>query len=156
MGYAEQPLVRALRLPVPAHEILPVTSLFAHVVWATAHRTPAMPLSVDKRLAEVLSEAAEQCDSAVLAAGNGIDHVHVLVRHSPALSLGDLVARLKRAASNDSKIFRRTMMGLDWDRAYWAESIGADDIAYVAMSIRAQRRHHEAGLPEAWEDRWGE
>jgi putative transposase len=127
-----------------------VTSLFVHVVWATRHRSAALAPSLDAWLAALLERKARAIDCELLAAGNAADHVHVVVRHPPAVSVATLAQNLKGASSR--------AIGLDlqtdrvWQVGYWAESVGSRELAPIIRYVRDQRAHHALHSdPEPWE-----
>lgn len=140
-------------MAAPLRPAAPYPSLVVHAVWSTRHRRPALPPGVDGLLVDALSVAAKVSDAQLIACGNGIDHVHVLLRYASSTAVTTLVAGLKLATARHPRFRTSTMAPVEWDDAFWAESVGIDDIAYVAHLVREQRRHHDAGMPEAWERR---
>jgi len=71
------------------------------------------------------------------------DHVHLLVRYPPALSIGTLVRRLKGATSRLLRLARpdivqRFWQGVLWSPSYFATSCGGAPIAVIRKYIEQQ------------------
>jgi REP element-mobilizing transposase RayT len=75
------------------------TRLFVHLVWSTRHRAPWLQPEHDGPLAGLLERKARALHSVLIAAGNGADHVHVLLQHPPRVSVSQIAHRLKGASS---------------------------------------------------------
>ena len=125
--------------------------VLAHVVWATAHRRPALPSALDERLVAILRGKAAELQCAVLAAGCAPDHVHLVVRLASSASLGLLVQRMKGASSYELNHDGTMRHRLRWQAGYWAESFAPHDLASIARYIADQRAHHDDSHPaERW------
>jgi putative transposase len=121
-----------------------MSRLAAHVVWTTRYRAPVLAVSGDARLAAALGSAASSIGCALLAVGNGVDHVHALVAYPPRLAPATVVQTLKGVSS------RR--LGLRWQVGYWAESVGPRDLEAVGRYVSEQRLRHKATVTrEPWE-----
>ncbi len=127
-------------------------SLFAHLVWATRHRASKLEPSADASLAALLERKARRLDARILAAGNAADHVHVLLRYPPRVSVAQIAHLLKGASSRALNRLAPNHSLAFWQVGYWAESVGPTDLDPLVGYIRQQRAHHRAhaGL-EPWE-----
>ena len=110
------------------------TQLFVHLVWTTKYRLPTIARDDDARLHDLLRDAAASASAELIAAGNAVDHVHVLVRVSAKVSIAELTQRLKGRSSYFG--------GWRWQRGYFAESLGLADVEAKAAYVRDQRHHH--------------
>jgi putative transposase len=129
-----------------------VTNLFVHLIWSTRHRSPWLEPRLDAWLAAFLERKARAIDSEILAAGNADDHVHVLLRHPPRVSVAQLAHHLKGASSR-ALTLEANVDGA-WQAGYWAESVGRREIEPLARYVRQQRTHHaECTALESWEPR---
>ena len=100
----------------------------------------------------MLGDNARRLNSSLLAAGCADDHVHVVVRISPAAALSDLVRQLKGASSHDISARALLPGGFSWQDGYWAESLGPDDFDRLTTNVRAQRHRHDDSNPaERWQ-----
>ena len=123
-----------------------------HIVWATRRRRALLPPAFDVTLLAMLGHNARRLNSSLLAAGCADDHVHVVVRLSPAAALADLVRQLKGASSHD--IADRALLppGFSWQDGYGAESLAPPDFDHLASYVRAQRHRHDDSNPaERWQ-----
>jgi len=71
------------------------------------------------------------------------DHVHLLVRYPPMVSITDLARRLKGASSRMLRlerpdIARRFWKGVLWSPSYFATSCGGAPIAVIRQYIEQQ------------------
>jgi REP element-mobilizing transposase RayT len=65
------------------------------MIWSTRNRAPWLEPGMDAWLAELLERKARALDGLLLAAGNTDDHVHVVVRHPPRVSVAQIAHRRK-------------------------------------------------------------
>jgi putative transposase len=136
-------------LPWHAHS---ATMLVVHMVWATRRRTPWLEARFDGMLADLLARKARRLDCALLAAGVAPDHVHVLLRHPPRVSIAQVAHRLKGSSARALHPALPPTDGHVWQVGYWAESVTPRDVAAVADYVRSQRAHHARRIDaEAWE-----
>jgi REP element-mobilizing transposase RayT len=126
--------------------------VLVHVVWATSHRRHILPPAFDPLLAAILGHKAHDLACALLAAGCGPDHVHVLLRVAPTIALSDLVQRMKGASTHDVNQRRLLPGRLAWQAGYWAESLGPLDLDTLTHYLRSQRERHDDSHPaERWQ-----
>jgi REP element-mobilizing transposase RayT len=87
----------------------------------------------------------------LLQAGIASDHVHVLVRVGAAVSLADLVQRLKGGSAYDVNRGAPPERRLCWQVGYWAESVSPADVDPLCRYLRVQRARHDDSSPlERW------
>jgi REP element-mobilizing transposase RayT len=79
------------------------------------------------------------------AIGGIEDHVHVLVRYPPTVSISELVKQIKGTSSH----LVRQEVGLGgffkWQGGYGAFSIAQRDVEMVRRYIHRQEQHHRSG-----------
>jgi len=127
-----------------------VTCLFVHLVWSTRDRQPWIEPRLDGWLAALLERKARVIECAVLAAGNAPDHVHVLLRHPPRVSVAQIAHRLKGASSR--AVTLQEGRARDWQVGYWAESVGRRELELLTRYVAQQRVHHaDRTALESWE-----
>jgi putative transposase len=123
----------------------PYASLFVHLVWATWDRLPLITPDIQPRIYRCIQAEAFALGCEVGAIGGIEDHVHVLVRCSPAVSVSNLVKQIK---GTSSRIVQREIRPDDffkWQGSYGAFSIAHNQIEPVRRYIRRQKEHHRTG-----------
>jgi putative transposase len=80
---------------------------FAHLVWATHQRRALITAELETRLHGVIQARCVEENCSVIAIGGTADHVHVLARLHPAVSLVRLAGVLKATSSG---AVRRSLM----------------------------------------------
>lgn len=84
-------------LDLPHKSSHALTYLFVHLTWAVAHRGSRLDPSMDAPLERVLDAKARDLHCRLLAFGAAVDHVHVLLRVPPTLSIADVAQGLKES-----------------------------------------------------------
>ena len=126
------------------------TLLLAHVIWATCNRRRTLDRDFDVWFSDFVADASRRIDCDHLAVGNASDHVHLVLRLSPSVSLADAVRRLKGGSSHAWNARERGR--LRWQTGYWARSIELEVLARLSAYVRDQRvRHATASTLPAWE-----
>ena len=119
--------------------------LYVHAVWATKDRLPILtPALVDAASAQSAS-TAHKFGAAMIAFGGVSDHVHVLLRYRPDLSVSELVRRLKSALTTTFRRDVPTLPDFAWQTGYGAFSVSPSGVDEVVDYIANQARHHANG-----------
>lgn len=120
--------------------------LYVHCVWSTKDRRKLIRLEQEPVLyGEILRKCnALKCS---LVAANGMsDHVHVLVRVWPSVSVSKLVQELKGATSRIMNVRFAQPELFRWQEGYGAFSISQRNVAVVAEYVKHQKRRHAEGV----------
>jgi REP element-mobilizing transposase RayT len=124
--------------------------LYVHVVWATKERAPVLSRKLLFLLSEQSTATARKLGAAVLAFGGTSDHVHVLLRYRPDLTVSDLLRKLKSALTRTIRRDVRSLPDFSWQTGYGAFSVSTSDLDRVVAYIASQEQHHQAGT--VWPD----
>ena len=81
------------------------------------------------------------------AIGGTTDHVHLLSRIHPSISVARLAAEIK--GSSSYFVTQRLGSGFQWQKGYAGFSVSADDVPAVERYILDQKHHHAFGAFEA-------
>jgi REP element-mobilizing transposase RayT len=125
---------------------------------ATWRRLPLINESVERQLHQAIDVKCRQRRCEPLAIGGVADHVHVLVRLSPSVSIARLTGEAKGFSSYlmthqiaPGRFFR-------WQERYSALTVASEDVDAVASYVRKQREHHRTNrvvsdfeLPDLWD-----
>ena len=120
----------------------PYTQLYVHCVWATWDRQPLVVPAIEARLYTAITAKSEELKCEVMAIGGDLDHVHLLVRLSTAVSIAQLVKEVKGASSHlmNHKIARQHEF--KWQGCYGAFSVSLNATPKVVDYVRIQKEHH--------------
>ncbi len=133
----------------------PFTRLYCHLVWSTWDRLPLIHSSVEGRLYGAMRSKIEELHGTTLAIGGIEDHVHVLCSFEPALSISQLVQKIKGSSSHFMNHQVVPDNSFKWQGAYGAFSVSHRDLETVRTYVLNQKEHHrKAQLWPDWEQTW--
>jgi REP element-mobilizing transposase RayT len=128
--------------------------LYAHVVWTTRERTPALNERIARFLWRFLRDVARQERSVVLEMGIVRTHVHLVIRTHPTTSLPRLIQRLK---GGSAVIATREQHAhpepLRWSKGYGIASVSPTAVTRVRQYVRTQHLHHPEQAIPGWPPR---
>lgn len=112
-----------------------------HIIFATRHYTPYVSAKVRERLYPYLMELARDLECAILAIGGGTDHIHLLVRMHPGVTVAQLMGVLK---ANSFTFLREhfPMSGFYWESGYTHENIADEQREAIVTIIADQKAFH--------------
>lgn len=128
----------------------PYTQLYLHLVWATWDRLPLIVPAIEPRVHALLASRCDALGCTALAVGGVENHVHLLVRIKPAVSVSELVRFVKGGASRIVSLGLPPGADFSWQGAYGAFSRRKSDTHRVRRYVERQRAHHAAGT--LWPD----
>ncbi len=120
-----------------------VVKIWAHAVWATKYREPVLDLSFRKELFEHLLDNGRRQGIYVDHVNGWVEHVHVLMTVRPTVAISDHVRLLKGESSRWINLNRLTEQHFEWQRGFFACSVGEREIDQVRRYIRRQQIHHK-------------
>ena len=112
---------------------------FVHCVFSTKGRRDLIPAELQERLYAYLTGIADNLGFKILAAGGISNHVHLLIRLPPALSLAEAMQKLK---ANSSRWLGENGVPFEWQKGYGAFSVSPSLLKTVQAYIRNQTKHH--------------
>ncbi len=118
------------------------SSLYVHIVFGTKGRSSVIRSNVRSRLHAYLGSVARNVGTTPLAAGGVADHVHLLIRDPPRISISDLVCKLK---ANSGKWIHDTfprLANFAWQDGYAALSVSQSRTHDVRRYVERQEAHH--------------
>jgi REP element-mobilizing transposase RayT len=117
--------------------------MYTHIVFSTKHREPHL---IDRDLAQqvhaYLAGTCENLESTALLVGGASDHVHILCRLSPKITVMDLLRELKRESSKWVKQTFPSLRRFYWQSGYGAFSISPSHVEDLKRYIQRQVEHH--------------
>jgi putative transposase len=111
-----------------------------HLVFSTKGRLKLISKDIQPRLWGYIAAICKKNAMTVFAVGGIADHIHILFRLPPALSLVRAVTLIK---SNSSKWMRETKKTFAWQKGYGAFSVSSSNVSTVIRYIDQQEAHHK-------------
>ena len=116
------------------------TNLIYHIVYGTKDRQPLITKELRPHLHKYLGGMINGLHGTPLEINGTADHVHVLARIKPVISIADFLSKFK---SNSSGWARRQTRGrFKWQIKYGAFSVSLSQVERVQLYIRNQETHH--------------
>ena len=124
--------------------------LYLHCVWATWDRLPLITPEVEPQLYAALAAKCKELGCAFLAIGGICDHVHMLVRFAPTITVAGLIGEMKGSSSHAITHVVRPGTFFKWQGAYGAFTVSKRSVPQVQAYILNQKTHHadQTILPE--------
>ena len=110
-----------------------------HLVFSTKNRQKIIPKPFQSRLWAYLAAICRNNDILAFAVGGIGDHVHILFRLPPTMTLARAVTLLK---SNSSKWLNEKGIRFAWQQGYGAFSVSSSNVSTVIRYIDNQEAHH--------------
>ena len=111
-----------------------------HLVFSTKNRLKLIPKQSQSRLWAYIAGICKNNNMLPFAVGGMPDHIHVLFRLPPTLTLVRAVTLIK---SNSSKWFRGKGLKFAWQQGYGAFAVSSSHISKVIKYIDNQEMHHQ-------------
>ncbi len=125
--------------------------IFFHVIWTTRDRADSIDAPVATFLVRYCRAVAKQERSAVLAIGLVTDHLHLVLRCHPTVSIPHLVKRLKGgSAVLANREGHARAKRLKWARGYDVESVSPRAVERVIDYVVSQPARHPDRAISDW------
>jgi len=118
------------------------TQLTYHIVFATKYRRPSITDVIHNRLYEYIGGTLRAKKGHLIEIGGMSDHIHLLARLSPSLSVADVVRDVKANSSKWMNEQPEIMQRCDWQKGYGAFTVSYSRIESVQKYIRNQQELH--------------
>jgi putative transposase len=118
------------------------TQLLTHVIFSTRNRIPQIDQEVRQRLFSYMCGIVSEVKGETMIVGGTADHVHLLVRMPPAVSVAEVLRLVK---TNSSRWVHETWTArrnFGWQAGYGAFSVSQSNITTVMEYIANQEEHH--------------
>ena len=114
-----------------------------HIIFSTKGRIGLIRPDFKTDLYKYISGIAKNEDSQILKI-NGIDnHVHILVKIKPSLSVSDLVCKLKTNSSKWVSENYELSYGFQWQGGFSSFSVSESQLVIISRYIENQEEHHK-------------
>ena len=116
------------------------TNLLYHIVYATKNRASLITLDLKSRLHGYLGGIVGGLGGVPIEINGMSEHVHLLVRLRPNISVSEFLSKLKSGSSLWAK--RQTKGRFAWQAKYGAFTVSESQVGKVRKYIRDQEKHH--------------
>jgi len=110
-----------------------------HLVFSTKNRLKLISQELQPRLWAYVAAICKNQGMLAFAVGGMADHIHILFRLQPTITLARAVTLIK---SNSSKWLREKGTKFSWQEGYGAFSVSSSNVDAVIRYIDNQEAHH--------------
>jgi len=118
------------------------TNLLTHVIFSTKDRLPHIDAELKAPLLAYMGGIVRELYGTAMTINGTADHVHLLVRLPPTISLADAMRVLKTNSSRWVHEKWPSHCAFAWQTGYGAFSVSQSNVASVVRYIAEQERHH--------------
>jgi len=110
-----------------------------HLVFSTKDREKLIAKPLQRKLWAYMAGICKHNDMLAFAIGGMEDHVHLLFRLPPTITLAHAISVIK---ANSSKWMREHGARFAWQKGYGAFSVSSSKVSAVIRYIDTQEHHH--------------
>ncbi len=116
-------------------------SIYIHVVFSTWDRCPFIDHEVRSRFHAYIAGTARNLGLMDVTVGGVEDHLHLIARFSPVLSISPMIGTMKKSSTDwMQETFNDRFR---WQRGFAAFSVSPDRVPKVTRYIERQEEHHK-------------
>jgi putative transposase len=117
------------------------TNLLYHIIFSTKERRQLITPTIEGELYSYVGGIVRGVGGVQLEIGGVADHIHLLVKFKPTLSISDAVRDIK---ANSSKWLneRTKLYKFGWQDGFGAFTVSESQVERIAAYIRNQKAHH--------------
>ncbi len=119
------------------------SQLYVHAVFSTKLRQPSITPELQPRLHKFMGGIVRDLDASLIAIGGMPNHVHLLVRYGPALSIASLMKDVKSRSSLWAHEELPQIKRFGWQVGGGVFSVSKSQSDKVQAYIENQEKHHK-------------
>jgi putative transposase len=120
-----------------------LTNLLYHIVFSTKMRQDVIVPELQTDLYPYIGGIIRGEKGILLKIGGTANHLHILVKFSPVMSVSKMVQHIKGNSSKWVNAERRMACRFAWQRGYGAFSVSESSAEAISSYIEAQEGHHK-------------
>jgi len=120
------------------------TNLLFHIVYSTKYRRPLIHSAWQDELYAYFGGIIREQKGILLRSGGVADHVHLLAKLSPTITVSDTLRILKANSSKWINDHHQVAPKFEWQPGYAAFSVSESQAATVKQYIDNQEEHHRS------------
>ena len=114
--------------------------IYVHVVWSAKNKEPMVKENIEDIIYSIIESKVRSHKATVIAKGNTMDHMHLLLSISPGTNIAMLMKEIKGTTSYF--INHKTEENLYWQDGYGILSVSKSGLDVVRKYIENQKEHH--------------
>jgi REP element-mobilizing transposase RayT len=118
------------------------TNLLYHIVFSTKDRIPLITGNLQEELYNYIGGIIRAEGGVQLEIGGMNDHVHILGKFKPAISVSEMLNKIKSNSSKWANDHKMKLRKFGWQEGYAAFSVSESQVPLVREYIRNQDEHH--------------
>jgi len=118
------------------------SNLLYHIVFSTKQRLPLIDDNWQEELYRYIGGIIRAEGGVLLEIGGINDHVHILAKLKPAISVAEMLNKIKANSSKWANDHKMKMRKFGWQEGYSAFSVSESQIPRLAHYIQNQEEHH--------------
>ena len=118
------------------------TNLLYHLVFSTQDRLPLVSRELQPDLYAYIGGIVRGEGGTLLEIGGMPDHVHLLAKFKPTVSIADMLRQIKTNSSKWVTEEKLKWRKFGWQDGYGAFSVSESQIGTVRQYIQQQEQHH--------------
>jgi putative transposase len=118
------------------------TNLLYHIIFSTKQRTPLITDESQEELYRYIDGIIRAEGGVQIEIGGMADHVHILAKFKPAISVSEMLAKIKANSSKWMNDHKMKMRKFAWQEGFAAFAVSESQAPAVVGYIRNQKVHH--------------
>jgi putative transposase len=118
------------------------SNLLFHIVFSTKQRIPVITNAIQTELYNYIGGIIRGEGGVVLEIGGVADHVHLLIKLKPVVSVSEMLKHIKASSSKWLNETHANFGKFYWQEGYAAFSVSESQVDVVAKYIQNQETHH--------------
>ena len=119
------------------------TNLLYHLVFSTKNRIALVTAGIREDLYKYIGGIVRGEKGKLLEIGGMPDHVHLLVKLRPTITVSEMLNRIKAKSSKWINEEKAKLRKFGWQEGYAAFSVSESQVGRVRAYIRDQELHHK-------------
>ena len=118
------------------------TSLAYHIIFSTKGRAPFITSAIAPQLHAYLAGIIKNLHGVPIQIGGMPDHVHIVCRSKPGISISDMLRTIKASSSKWVNETMQTPHPFAWQTGYGAFTVSESRLDSVVSYVKNQAEHH--------------
>lgn len=117
--------------------------LFYHIVWTTKNKEQLITEEIEKYLFKYLENKAKRFGCYIHRCNGTEDHIHLAISIPPAVSVSDIIGKLKGSSSYFLNKELQITDNFYWQDGYGVLSFAERNLPAIVKYIENQKEHHK-------------